>query len=65
MKFSPSRFRTGLRRLTNDIHKSWQSLTLRRSDDAAEPDDLDRIWQAECQEMDSILERKAPGRFRK
>lgn len=56
---------TGLRRLTNDVHTVLRSLRLLRSDDAAEPGDLDRVWRAECDEMDAILERKAPGRFRK
>jgi hypothetical protein len=65
MKFWASRFRTGLRRL--NIHKNslWQALTSRRSDDAAEPGDLDRVWRAECEEMDAILGRQDPGRFRK
>lgn len=48
----------------NDLHKVWQSLSLRRSDDAAEPGDMDRVWRAECEEMDAILDRKDPGRFR-
>ena len=65
MKFWVSRFRIGIRRVPNDVHTLWQTLVPRRSDDAAEPVDLDRVWRAECEEMDAILERKDPGRFRK
>jgi hypothetical protein len=62
MKFLPSRFRTGLRRLTNDVHTSWRALTVRRPDETAEPGELDRVWRAECEEMDVILGRKDPKR---
>jgi len=55
---------TSLRRPTNDLHKVWRFLTPCRSDDAAEPGDLDRVWRAECDEMAAILERKNPGRDR-
>lgn len=59
------RFRLGLRRLKTPVNSLWQALTSRRSDDAAEPGDLDRVWRAECDEMDAILGRKDPGTFRK
>lgn len=65
MRLWRPQFRAGLRRLANDVHKVWRSLTSRRSDDAAEPGDMDRVWRAECEEMDAILDRKDPGRFRK
>jgi hypothetical protein len=65
MKFGASRFQKGLRRLPNDVHTLWRALAPRRSDDAAELGDLDRLWRAECEEMDAILGRKDPGRSRK
>jgi hypothetical protein len=40
-------------------------LWARRSDDAAEPGDFDRVWRAECDEMDAILGRKDPDRRRR
>lgn len=65
MKYWRPQSLAGLRRLTTGLHKVWRLLTPRRSDDAAEPGDLDRVWRAECEEMDAILDRKDPGRFRK
>lgn len=65
MRFSASRFQTSLLRLPNDVRTLWWALVPRRSDDAAELGDLDRVWRAECEEMDAILGRKDPGRFRK
>ena len=55
----------GLRRLNIHVRSLWRGLVRRRSDGAAEPGDLDRLWRAECDEMDAILERGDPGRFRK
>lgn len=37
----------------------------RRSDNAADPGDLDRVWRAECEEVGAILARKDLERFRK
>lgn len=65
MKFWASRFWTGLQRLNIDMNSLWRVLLSSRSDDAADPSDLDRIWGAECDEMDAIHGRKDPGRFRK
>lgn len=65
MKFSVARFWTSLRRLTNDARTLWRALMPRRSDNAADPGDLDRVWRAECEEMDAILARKDLERFRK
>jgi len=65
MKFLASRFRTCLRRLNIHENLLWRGWLLSRSDDVAESDDLDRVWRAECEEMDAILGRKDPGRFRK
>ncbi len=64
MKFWVSRFQKDLLRMMNDAHALWWALRPRRSDDAAEPGDLDRVWRAECEEMDAILGRNYPGRFR-
>jgi hypothetical protein len=49
----------------NDVQTVWRLLTPRQSDDAAGLGDMDRVWRAECEEMDAILDRKNPGRFRK
>lgn len=65
MKFWASRFWTGLQRLKIHMNSLWRVLLSSRSDDAADPSDLDRIWRAECDEMDAIHGRKDSGRFRK
>lgn len=59
------RFRLGLGRLKTHVNLLWRGLVPRRSDDAMEAGDLDLLWRAECDEMDAILARKDPGRFRK
>jgi|AntRauMFilla1563_2_1112583.scaffolds.fasta_scaffold133280_2 hypothetical protein len=58
-------FRRSVLRLNAGVTVLLQGLTPRRPDDAAGLDDLDRVWRAECDEMDAILGRKDPGRFRK
>lgn len=65
MKSWASCFWIGLRRLNIHEKSLWRGLLSSRSDEAAEPGDLDRVWRAECEEMDAILGRKDPGRFRK
>jgi hypothetical protein len=55
MKFWTSRFQNGLRRLKSHVNSLWRGLIPRRPDDAAEPGDLDRLWRAECDEMDATL----------
>lgn len=60
MRFWRPHFRPGFRRLTDGVCTLWRSLVPRR-DDAGEPGDLDRVWRAECEEMDAILRRKDPG----
>ena len=65
MNFCAPHLRPGLRRLMIYVNSLWRGLLSSRSDDAAEPADLDRVWRAECEEMDAILTRKDPGRFRK
>jgi hypothetical protein len=62
MAFWAVLFRRSARRLKTGVTVLLQGLTPRRPDDAAGPDDLDRVWRAECEEMDAILGRKDPGR---
>lgn len=65
MKFWASRFWTGIRRLKIHVNSLWRGLLPSQSDDAADSGDLDRLWRAECEEMNAIPGRKDPGRFRK
>lgn len=65
MKFWTSHLWTALRRLNIHVSSLCRGLVPRRSDGAAEHGDLDRLWRAECDELDAILERGDPGRFRK
>jgi hypothetical protein len=55
MKFWTSRFQNGLRRLKSHVNSLWRVLIPPRPDGAAEPGDLDRLWRAECDEMDATL----------
>ncbi len=64
MKFWVSRFQKGLWRAPNDVRTLWWALAPRRSDDASGPGDLDRVWRAECDEMNAILKRREPRQIR-
>jgi len=58
-------FQRSVRRLQNRAAFLLQGRALRRPNNGAGPDDLDRVWQAECVEMAAILDRKDPDRSRK
>jgi len=62
MALRSSIFQQGVRRLKASASGLLQGRTRLQLDAAAGPDDLDRVWQAECVEMDAILDRKDPGR---
>lgn len=62
MKFWLPHSRPELRRLMDFVKSLWSGLLSSRRDAAAEPGDLDRVWHAECEEMDAILRRNDPGR---
>lgn len=61
MKLGPPHFTPKLRHLMVYVKSLWLVSVANRTDDAASPGDLDRLWRAECEEMNAILRRKKPG----